>query len=196
MGPAILPAAGFQPAHSCSDPAAARPPPRRPPKSPLLVLLGGDSKVWQAACPERGWQFLEPHTDSAGKSADQRIKALAVEVEEAEKRLPVDPDRVYLAAQGGPVAKLFYMAARMPDLWAAAVAAGGSPRAAIDSNRIFAANTANLPVLWLFADKEEQPLGKKLQSAGFNLEWRELATAKPAEIFEWLVGAPARSVSH
>jgi hypothetical protein len=156
------------------------------PKSPLLVLLGGDSKIWQAACQERGWQFLEPPSATAGKSADQRIKALAAAVEEAEKRLPVDPDRVYLAAQGGSVSTLFYVAARMPDLWAAAVAAGGSPRAAIDSNRLFAANTTNLPVLWLFANKDEEPLGKKLQSSGFNLEWREPGSAKPSEIFDWL----------
>ena len=112
-------------------------------------------------------------------------------MEEAEKRLPVDPNRVYLAAQGGSVSTLFYMAARMPDLWAAAVAAGGSPRGAIDSNRLFAANTADLPVLWLFANKDEEPLGKKLQSAGFNLEWREPAAAKPAEIFDWLVATGA-----
>jgi hypothetical protein len=125
-------------------------------------------------------------SDSAGKSPDQRVKALSAEVEEAEKRLPVDPNRVYLAAQGGSVSTLFYVAARMPDLWAAAVAAGGSPRAAIDGNRLFAANTTNLPVLWLFANQDEEPLGKKLQSAGFNLEWREPAAAKPEEIFEWL----------
>jgi hypothetical protein len=158
------------------------------PKSALLVLLGGDSKTWEGACRERGWQFLQPQTDSAGKSADQRIKALAAEVEDAEKRLSVDPNRVYLAAQGGSVSTLFYMAARMPDIWAAAVALGGSPRSAIDSNRIFAANTTNLPVLWLFSNKDEEPLGKKLQSAGFNLEWRELTAAKPPEIFEWLSG--------
>jgi len=155
-------------------------------KSALLVLLGGDTKIWQAACQERGWLFLEPSADSTGKSADQRVKVLAWEVEEAEKRLPVDPNRVYLAAQGGSVATLFYAAARMPDLWAAAVATGGSPRAAIDSNRLFAANTTNVPVLWLFANKDEEPLSKNLQSAGFNLEWREPAAAKPSEIFEWL----------
>jgi hypothetical protein len=156
------------------------------PKSPLLVLLGGDTKTWQAACAERGWQFLEPPADSAGKSADQRIKALAAAVEDTGKRLPVDANRVYLAAQGASVSTLFYVAARMPDLWAAAAAIGGSPRAAIDSNRLFAANTGNLPVLWLFANKDEQPLGKTLQKAGFNLEWRELSAARPAEIFEWL----------
>ncbi len=166
-----------------------RPAVAQAPKSALLVLLGGDSKTWQAACAERGWQFLEPggnSADSTGKSPDQRLKAMAAEVEEAEKRLSVDPNRVYLAAQGGSVSTLFYMAARMPDLWAAAVAVGGSPRAAIDSNRLFAANTTNLPVSWLFASKDEELLGKKLQSAGFHLEWRELAMAKPAEIFEWL----------
>ena len=163
-----------------------RPAAAQAPKTALLVLLGGDSKIWQAACQERGWQFLEAGSNSSGKSVDQRIKSLAAEVEEAEKRLPVDPNRVYLAAQGGSVSTLFYVAARMPDLWAAAVAAGGSPRAAIDSNRLFAANTTNLPVLWLFANKDEEPLGKKLQSSGFNLEWREPAAAKPSEIFEWL----------
>jgi predicted esterase len=165
---------------------AVRPAVAQAPKSPLLVLLGGDSKVWQAACQERGWQFLEPSADSAAKSIDQRIKALAAEVEEDEKRLSVDPDRIYLAAQGASVSTLFYVAARMPDLWAAAVATGGSPRAAIDTNRLFAANTANLPVLWLFSNQDEEPLGKKLRSAGFNLEWRELAAAKPSQVFEWL----------
>ncbi len=154
-------------------------------KSPLLVLLGGDAQIWQAASKERGWQFLEPHAD-AGQALDQRVKALAAEVEQAEKSLSADPDRVYLAAQGPSVSMLFYVASRMPDLWAAAVAIGGSPRAAIDTNRLFAANTANLPVLWLFSDKDEGALGKKLQTAGFNLEWRDAATAKPAEIFAWL----------
>lgn len=156
------------------------------PKSPLLVLLGGDTATWRAACQERGWHFLEPLSDSTGKSGDQRVKALAAEVDEAEKRLAVDPNRVYLAAQGGSVSTLFYVAARTPDLWAAAVAAGGSPRAAIDSNRLFASNTTNLPILWLFANKDEEPLGKKLQSAGFNLEMREPVAARPAEVFEWL----------
>jgi hypothetical protein len=163
-----------------------RPAAAQAPKSALLVLLGGDTKTWQSACQERGWQFLEPRSDTASASTDQRLKLLAAETADAEKRLPVDPNRIYLAAQGGSVATLFYAAVRMPDIWAAAVAAGGSPRAAIDSNRLFAANTTNLPVLWLFSNKEEEPLGKKLQSAGFNLDWRELTAAKPETIFEWL----------
>jgi len=111
---------------------------------------------------------------------------MGAEVEDARKRLAADPNRVYLAAQGGAVSMLFYMAARMPDMWAAAAAVGGSPRSAIDSNRLFAANTTNLPVLWLFSNKEEEPLGKKLEAAGFHLEFHESATATPAGIFEWL----------
>lgn len=157
-------------------------------KSPLVVLLGGDTKIWQAACQERGWQFLEPWTGLPEKGIDQRLKALADKVKEAEQRLPVDANRVYLAAQGEMTPALFYAASRIPDVWAAAVAVGGSPRAAMDSNRLYAANTTNLPVLWLFSQKDDEPLGKKLQSAGFNLEWRELSAAKSAEIFEWLAG--------
>jgi hypothetical protein len=113
-------------------------------------------------------------------------------VEEAEKRLPVDPNRVYLAAQGGSVSTLFYVAARMPDLWAAAVAAGGSPRAAIDSNRLFAANTTNLPVLWLFAKQgrgapRQEAAVRRLQSGVARAD-----RAKPSEIFDWLAAAHQR----
>ena len=150
-------------------------------KPPMLVLVGGDAKLWQASCAERGWQFLDPWSELHG-TTDQRIEALA----QAVKQSPADPNRVYLAAQGNSVSTLLYIASRIPDVWAAAVAVGGGPRAAIDSNRLFAANTTNLPVLWLFGEKEQEPLGKKLQTAGFNLEWREAATAKPADVFEWL----------
>jgi hypothetical protein len=152
----------------------------------MLVLIGGDAKIWQAACAERGWQFLDPWSGLTGKSTDERIQALAAKVAEAGKQSSVDSDRVYLAAQGSSVPTVFFIADRMPDVWAAAVAVGGSPRAAIDSNRLFAGNTTNLPVLWLFANKEEEPLGQKLQAAGFNLEPREAAAAKPPEIFDWL----------
>jgi hypothetical protein len=156
------------------------------PKAPLLVLLGGDAKIWQSSCEQRGWQFLDPSSGMAEKGIDQRVKALAAKIEEAQKSSSVDPNRVYLAAQGNAVSTLLYIASRTPDIWAAAVAVGGSARGAIDTNRLFAANTTNLPILWLFSNKEEEPLGKKLESAGLNLEWREPTAAKPSEIFDWL----------
>ena len=152
----------------------------------MLVLLGGDTKTWQTWCRERGWQLLEPWSQSTEKNFDLRVKELATKVEDARKRLPVDENRVYLAGQGDAASAVFYVATRIPDVWAAAVAAGGTPRAAIDSNRVYAANTTNLPVLWLFADKKEGALGQKLKSAGYNLEWREEPAAKASQIFDFL----------
>lgn len=156
------------------------------PKSPLLVLLGGDSKTWEAWCKQRGWQMLEPWSKASDQAFDLRVKDLAAKVEEAARRPPVDERRIYLAGQGEAASAVFYVVSRTPDLWAAAVAAGGSPRAAIDSNRLYAANTTNVPVLWLSGDKAEEPLGQRLKSAGFNLEWREETAARPAEILDWL----------
>jgi predicted esterase len=160
--------------------------PAQPAKSPLLVLLGGDTQSWQSWCRERCWQFLEPWSEITEKGIDQRVKALAAKVEEAEKRLPVDTGRIYLAGQGESASALFYTVTRIPDMWAAAVAVGGSPRAAIDTNRLFAANTTNVPVLWLYANHDEAPLGQKLTSAGFNLEAHEGQPAKPSEVLDWL----------
>jgi len=160
-------------------------------KSPLLVLLSGDEKNWQAWSQQRGWDFVSvahdpAWTDTKERTLDQRVKALAAEVEEIEKRPQVDATRVYLAAQGDSASALFYVASRVPDLWAAAVAAGGSPRAAIDSNRLFAANTGGLPVLWLYANKDDEDLARKLKSAGFNLETREPERASPSDALDWL----------
>jgi len=152
------------------------------------VLLGGDTKAWQSTCQQHGWQFIEPWSQIAGQGIDERVKALEAKVAEAAKSASVDPNRIYLAAQGGAVSPLFYVAARIPDLWAAAVAVGGSPRAAMDTNRLFAANTTNLPVLWLFASSDEEPLAKALESAGFHLEAQKPAAANTAAIFEWLAG--------
>jgi len=154
------------------------------PKAPLLVLLSGDSKTWQTLCLQRGWQFILPWGELQEKSIDQRVKALAAKVEQVAAGPQADVRRVYLAAQGDPA--LFYIVSRIPDLWAAAVSVGGSPRAAIDSNRVFAANTTNVPVLWLMASGDDQPLAEKLKSAGFNLESKKAEGVTTAEVFDWL----------
>lgn len=155
-------------------------------RSPLLVFLGGDPKPWQTWCGQHGWLFNAPWNETAGKSVDVRLKDLAAKVEALKKTDPVDPGRVYLAAQGDGASLLFYAVSRIPDQWTAAVAAGGSPRSAIDTNRLFAANTTNVPVLWLFASKDEEALAKRLTSAGFNVEAREEPSAKFSEVFDWL----------
>jgi predicted esterase len=168
--------------------AAACCPAAQSAKAPLLVLLGGETSLWQSDCRQRGWQFLEPWSQLTEKDINLRVQALAAKVAEAKKQLGIDDQRVYLAGQGEATPAVFYVAAHLPDLWAAAVAVGGSPRAAIDSNRLFAANTTNLPVLWLFANKGDEPIARKLKFAGFNLETREEPAAKPAAIFNWLAG--------
>lgn len=157
----------------------------QPAKPPLVVLLGGDTAAWQSWCHERGWQCIEPWSQITEKNFDQRVQALAAKVEEAERRLGADDTRIYLAGQGDAAAAVFYVASRLPGVWAAAAAVGGTPRPAMDSNRLYAANTTNLPVLWL-AGKDGEALGRKLSQAGFNLETRAGAAAKPSEIFDWL----------
>lgn len=156
-------------------------------KPPLLVLLGGDTAAWQSWCREHGWQFIEPWSQIAEENPDVRVKALGAKVEESIKRLGVDDARVYLAGQGDTASTVFYVASRIPSWWAAAVAVGGTPRPAMDTNRLFAANTTNVPVLWVTA-KEGEDLARKLSGSGFNLEWRTEAAAKVADIFAWLGG--------
>jgi predicted esterase len=158
----------------------------QPAKAPLLVLLEGDSKSWQAWCAAQGWHFLAPWDGLAERNIDLRIKALETRLAEAKRKLPVEETRVYLAGQGDGAAAVFYVASRVPDLWAAAVALGGSARPAIDSNRLFAANTTNLPVLWLSAGVEDQELAGRLKAGGYNLEWRRERTVNPVVFFQWL----------
>ena len=137
------------------------------------MLLDGDAKTWQAACDGRRVAVpgsLDGH--ARRKHIDLRIKALEKRVAGALGRLPVDENRVYLAGQGEGAAAVFYVASRRPDLWAAAVAVGGSARPAIDSNRLFGANTTNLPVLWLSGSTEDQAAAERMKNAGYNLEFQ------------------------
>src|ERR1039457_1627563 len=59
------------------------------------------------------------------------------------------------------------------------VAFGGSPKAAIDSNRIFAANSTLVPLLWIAGD-DSRPMAEKLTAAQLNLEWQPAAGRFPA----------------
>ena len=158
-----------------------------PPK-PLLVLLDAETQAWDQACAERGWRCIAPWVSLPGADVDQRIHALEAKLGEVEKSGTVDPRRVYLAGHGESASAVFYVAARAPYLWAAAVALGGTPRPAIDSNRLYAANTTDVPVLWLFAPAEDEQMARELQSAGFNLEWRRETTVQLPQVMDWMAG--------
>jgi hypothetical protein len=140
---------------------------------------------WQNRTRELGWQVLAAE-NSPNSNIDQRVLAMAAKVESAVKSGSVDPSRVYLAGRGDAVAMVFYTIARLPDLWAAGVALGGSPKPAIDTNRLFAANFTNVPVLWISGD-EGKPLAEKLAAAKVNVEWKPASSgASAASVFQWL----------
>ena len=120
---------------------------------------------------------------------DARVQAVAAAVQEAIGTAGADPARVYLAARGEAAAAVFYAISRVPDVWAAGLALGGSPQAALDSSRVYAANfTAHAGVVDPSDGGADEALAGKLKSAGMNLEWRSAAGITMGAGFEWLAG--------
>ena len=154
-------------------------------KAPAIALTdAADAVQWQNWARELGWQVIAAESEP-NANIDQRVLALAAKVDAAIKGGSVDPGRVYLAGRGDAAALVFYTVARLPDLWAAAVALGGSAKPAIDTNRIFAANFTNVPVLWISGD-DGKPIADKLIAAKINLDWRPASNANTATVFQWL----------
>ena len=151
--------------------------------SPLLVVPNGDPKQWQPVAQGLGWQLATPAMSNI--AADKGMQDFESAVKAAIGNEAVDPARVYLAGPAADVPAIFYIASRWPEPWAAAVALGGTPRPAIDTNRLFGINTRLVPVLWISGkNNEAAPMAEKLKAAEYNLEVRESAT--PQEIFAWL----------
>jgi dienelactone hydrolase len=159
-----------------------------PAKSPALVLAdGADAAQWRTWTKDLGWQMIAPAADAANTNIDVRVQALVSAVEAATRNSGVDPARVYLAGRGSAAAVVFYAISRVPDLWAAGIALGGSPKPAVDTNRLFTANFTNAPVLWI-GESGDQALAEKLKSAGLNLEWRLASGTTNGDVFQWLAG--------
>jgi predicted esterase len=153
---------------------------------PAIALLdAADAAQWQNWTREAGWQVIAP-AGAPGTDIDSRVRALAAAVESAIQNGSVDPARVYIAGRGDASAAVFYAISRLPDLWAAGAALGGSPKAAIDSNRVFTSNFTNVPVLWISGD-ESKSLVEKLTAAKLNLEWQPASGgANAASLLQWL----------
>ena len=163
--------------------AAAQPSPR---KAPALALLdAADAAEWRKWTGELGWQVVT-WPAPGDSNIDVRVLNLTKAVEAAVKSGDVDPARVYLAGRGDAAAAVWYAISRVPDLWAAGAALGGSPKAAVDTGRIFATNFSNVPVLWV-SDAPGEALVQKLKAAGLNVEWRPAAAAASVSgVFQWL----------
>ena len=145
----------------------------------------GDAVQWQSLTRDLGWRVITAEVPP-NATPDQRVLGLVAQVEAAIKSGSVDPTRVYLAGRGDASALVFYAISRVPDLWAAGAAVGGSPKSAIDGGRIFAANFTNTPVLWV-SGEEGKELADKLRAAKLNLEWRSVTSGGSASaVIEWL----------
>jgi predicted esterase len=153
-----------------------------PPAAALAVVDQEDALQWQAWAKESGWRVI---TAAPAANPDARVQALAAAVDEAVKA-GLDPSRIYLVGRGAGTAGVFYTISRVPDRWAAALAIDGSPQPAIDTDRIYTANFANVPVLWASGGAGDEALAGKLKEAGMKLEWRTSNGLTSKTAFEWL----------
>jgi hypothetical protein len=177
VGVAGPPQASSAPAPQ-SAPAAQKPP-------AVALVDPADAAQWQTWTRDLGWQVIAPDV-AANAGIDQRVLALTAKVDAAIKNGVIDPTRVYLVGRAEAVGIVFYTIARAPDLWTAAAALGGSPKAALDTGRMFSVNFTNVPVLWISGD-DGKPLADKLIAAKVPLEWRSAsAGANTADVIQWL----------
>ncbi|MCX6628581.1 MAG: hypothetical protein NTW28_13230 [Candidatus Solibacter sp.] len=155
-------------------------------KTPAVALLdASDAVQWQNWTRQLGWQVIAP-AGLPASDIDSRVRALATAVEAAIQSGSVDPARVYIAGRGDAGGAVFYAVSRVPDLWAAGAALGGSPKAAIDTNRVFTANFTNVPMLWI-SGEDAKPMVEKLTAAKLNLEWQPVSSGAGAEpLIQWL----------
>jgi predicted esterase len=159
--------------------------PANAPTPAIASMDAADAAQWQNWVAPLRWQVIAAE-GGADKNIDLRLLSLGEKVQAAIKDGKVDASRVYLAGRGDAAAAVFYAIARMPDLWAAAAALGGSPKPAIDTGRLFAANFTNVPVLWISGD-EGKAMTDKLAAAGIHVEWQSASSgANAASVFQWL----------
>jgi hypothetical protein len=158
--------------------------PAQSPKPAIALVDAADAAQWRKWTDELGWRLIVP-TVADGANADQRVEAIAAAAQAAIKA-GADAAHIYLAGRTEAAAAVFYAISRVPDLWAAGLALGGSPRPALDTGRIFAANFSNTPVFWISDGAGDAALAAQLKSAGLNLEWRSARNLSVAQLFATL----------
>jgi len=164
---------------------------RAQPKPAVVLPDPRDAATWQKWTAELGWQVIAPAIDSK-IDADARAIAVADAVHAAIANSTADAKHIYLAGRGADAALVFYIVSRVPDLWSAGLALGGSPKPALAGGRVFGANFTNTPVLWISDAPGDGELASRLKSAGLNLEWRDAKGVTIAKLFEEL-GRHARN---
>jgi predicted esterase len=152
------------------------------PKPAVALVDPADAQQWRKWTQELGWMAIVP-TVPEDANADARVEAVAAAVKAAIKDGGADPAHIYIVGRAEAAAAVFYAVSRIPDLWAAALALGGSPKPALDTGRIFAANFTDTPVLWISEGGGDAELAAQLKSAGLNLEWRNAKNMSVAQVF-------------
>ena len=161
--------------------------PAQPPKpAPAIALVdANDAPQWQSLVEGTGWQVVSAPL-AADANIDQRVQALALKVAEAVKAGKVDLKRIYVAGRGDSSSLVFYAIARIPDRWTAGVAVGGSPKGALDTNRVFTANFTDTPVLWASNGPNDSDYANRLKLAGLNLEWHTSTGLNNQAVLQWM----------
>ena len=163
---------------AAAQPAAA--------KRPAVALADpAEAEQWQILVKALDWLVITAPSDPKA-GIDARVQALAAAVNDAIQKSDADPAHIYIAGRSDAAAVVFYAISRLPDLFAAGVALGGSPMPAINSDRIFAANFTNTPVLWVSGAPDAEKLVAKLKTAGMNLEYRPAAGLTNGVVLDWM----------
>jgi hypothetical protein len=135
-----------------------------------VLLSNAAESPWPSLAAEGRWTLIRPDISKVPPPwTDAGLQAI----------LPAPGARAVLVAEGEFASAAFYAASRTPDAWLGAVAVGGSPRAAIATNRLYAANARLTPVLWISSQSDA-----KLERAKFPVETRANASGK--DVIEWI----------
>lgn len=155
--------------------------------APMLVFLGPGQDAFRAAAAARGWDFASIPEALPGDPVVRQIEAALAQ---AASQRAIDPTRTYLIGRGTGAPAVFYTVSRRPDLWAAAVAAGGDVDLAIETNRLFGAGAQLVPILWAVSaagQPKAEPFRAKLAAKGFDIELNATDIGLTGAL-DWLAG--------
>lgn len=166
---------------------------------PLLVVLPGPAipaaqlkslfAQYDALAAPRNWRTVMPAVYTL---SDGGVLAIERVIADARKRTQAVEWGAFLIGAGQATSEVFYAASRAPDLFSAAVAAGGVPQAAMQSGRLYAANLKHVPLLWVDPPKLADRLRQKLQA--WALPYEPADGWKDAQIVDWLHSKGGASV--
>lgn len=141
-------------------------------------------KSWSEIAATRGWHIVMPVSAASGDNGAKMLDAIVSDVR-AKNKLTGAP--FYLVGAGPLSPMVMYVICRAPHIFSAGLAIGGSAKPAVDTDRLFAANTSLTPIAWALTPEEraeQAPIYQKMVTRGFRLEILESPTILTA--MNWL----------